>query len=60
MVKQTHLYKNNFNQQKNSKKKENNQIIEKKEKSQFEFGGSLKFILVSSPCGQYFKYGFNL
>ena len=50
MVKQTHLCKNNFNQQKNNKKKEKNQITEKKEKNQFKSCGSLKFISMSSPC----------
>ena len=60
MVKQTHLCKNNFNYQKNSKKKEKNQITEKKVKTQFKSGGSLKFILVSSPCDWDSRYGFNL
>ena len=44
----------------NSKKKEKDQIIEKKEKTQFKFGGSLKFILVSSPYALYSRHTFNL
>ena len=42
------------------RKKEKSNQRKKKKKNQFKFGGSLKFISVSSLCGWYSRYGFNL